>query len=76
VVVKSRDEWLAALRESSRRCAQAISPALTPGCVEGRARLQALGLTVTDVTAVVHAVRAPAMRDGARLPAFHHDRVR
>ena len=44
--------------------------------MEGRARLEALGLTVTDVTAVVHAVRAPAMRDGARLPAFHHDRVR
>jgi len=33
----------------------------TYGRAEGRARLEALGLTVTDVTAVVHAVRAPAI---------------
>lgn len=33
----------------------------TYGRAEGRARLEALGLAVTDVTAVAHAVRAPAI---------------
>jgi SAM-dependent methyltransferase/GNAT superfamily N-acetyltransferase len=33
----------------------------TYGRAEGRARLEALGFTVTDVTAVAHAVRAPAI---------------
>jgi SAM-dependent methyltransferase len=33
----------------------------TYGCREGRAQLESLGLAVTDVTAVAHTVRAPAI---------------
>jgi SAM-dependent methyltransferase len=47
----------------------------TYGRAEGRARLEALGFAVTDVTAVAHAVRAPAIALIALAERFNAPRV-